>query len=58
MQISRHIIFLIRPFHRRLARAILKEPKASFYDTGYIKGDAEARLENACAADWLATLDA
>lgn len=45
-----YIIFLIRPFHRRLARAILKEPKVYFYDTGYVKGDAGARLENACAA--------
>ncbi len=45
-----YIIFLVRPFHRRLARAILKEPKAYFYDTGFVKGDAGARFENACAA--------
>lgn len=45
-----YIIFLVRPFHRRLARAILKEPKVYFYDTGYVKGDPGARLENACAA--------
>jgi len=45
-----YIIFLVRPYHRRLARAILKEPKAYFYDTGFVAGDAGARFENACAA--------
>jgi predicted AAA+ superfamily ATPase len=45
-----YIIFLVRPYHRRLARAILKEPKAYFYDTGFVTGDAGARFENACAA--------
>jgi uncharacterized protein len=44
-----HIIFLIRPFHRNIARAILKEPKVYFYDSGYVLGNAGIRLENTCA---------
>jgi predicted AAA+ superfamily ATPase len=44
-----HIIFLVRPFHRNIARAVLKEPKIYFYDSGYVKGDEGLRLENTCA---------
>jgi len=43
------IIFLVRPFHSNIARAILKEPKAYFFDSGYVKGDEGLRLENTCA---------
>jgi len=45
-----YIVFLLRPYHRRLARSILKEPKIYFYDSGFVKGETGARLENACAA--------
>lgn len=45
-----YVIFLVRPFHRNVARAILKEPKAYFFDTGFVRGDAGAQWENACAA--------
>lgn len=45
-----YVIFLVRPFHRNVARAILKEPKAYFFDNGCINGDAGLRWENACAA--------
>lgn len=44
-----YIIFLVRPFHRNIARAILKEPKAYFFDTGYVRGDEGIKWENACA---------
>lgn len=48
-----HIVFVIRPYHRNIARAILKEPKVYFYDTGLVLGDTPssdgARFENACA---------
>lgn len=44
------IIFLIRPFHSNIARAVLKEPKVYFFDSGYVKGDDGLRLENTCAA--------
>ena len=43
------IIFLVRPFHANIARAVLKEPKAYFFDSGYVKGDEGVRLENTCA---------
>jgi uncharacterized protein len=46
---SLYIIFLVRPFHKNIARAILKEPKVYFYDSGYIKGGPGPRLENTCA---------
>jgi len=45
-----HIVFVVRPFHRNIARALLKEPKVYFFDTGLVDGDAGARFENACAA--------
>ena len=50
---SLYIIFRIRPFHRNIARSLLKEPKVYFYDTGYIRGDDGVRLENACAVSLL-----
>ncbi len=47
---SLFVIFRIRPFHNNVARAVLREPKVYFYDTGFIKGDDGVRLENTCAA--------
>ena len=44
-----YIIFLVRPFHHNVARAILKEPKVYFFDTGYVRGDVGVKWENACA---------
>ena len=44
-----YVIFLVRPFHRNVARAILKEPKVYFFDTGYVRGDNGIKWENACA---------
>ena len=46
---SLYIIFAIRPFHRNIARAILKEPKIYFYDSGFIDMDEGHRLENTVA---------
>jgi predicted AAA+ superfamily ATPase len=43
------IIFLVRPFHANIARAVLKEPKVYFFDSGYVKGDEGLKLENTCA---------
>lgn len=46
-----YIVFTVRPYHHRnIARALLKAPKVYFFDTGLVKGDPGARLENACAA--------
>ncbi|HEY7906470.1 MAG TPA: ATP-binding protein [Wenzhouxiangella sp.] len=49
-----HIVFIIRPYHHNIARAILKEPKVYFYDTGLVLGDQGARFENATATMLLA----
>jgi hypothetical protein len=46
---SLHVVFLVRPYHRNIARALLKEPKVYLSDTGLVKGDDGARFENACA---------
>ena len=47
--ISLHIVFPVRPFHLNIARAIQKEPKIYFYDTGFVEGDEGVRLENTVA---------
>ncbi|MBN1938417.1 MAG: ATP-binding protein [Candidatus Aminicenantes bacterium] len=46
---SLYIIFLIRPYHRQIARSLLREPKLYFYDSGYVKNDEGHRFENTCA---------
>ena len=43
------IIFLVRPYHTNVARAVLREPKVYFYDSGYVRGEEGIRLENSCA---------
>lgn len=44
-----YVIFPVRPYHRNVARSILKEPKYYFYDTALVKDDPGMRLENVCA---------
>lgn len=46
-----YIIFPVRPYHRNIARSILKESKYYLYDTGAVEGDFGVKLENtvACA---------
>lgn len=46
-----YVIFRIFPYHRNVARALLKAPKFYFYDNAMVQGDSGARLENlvACA---------
>ena len=46
---SLYIVFLIRPYHRQIARSLLREPKVYFYDSGYVKNDEGRRFENSCA---------
>lgn len=48
-----YVIFLVRPYTHKVARAILKEPKVYFYDTGLIKGDEGVRFENMVAVSLL-----
>lgn len=46
-----YIIFPVRPYHKNIARSILKKSKYYLYDTGAVEGDLGAKLENtvACA---------
>lgn len=50
---SLYIVFLITPFHKNIARSILKEPKIYFYDTSFIEGNEGLKLENTCALSLL-----
>lgn len=45
------VIFRVTPYHKDIARAVKKEPKFYFYDTGFVQGDNSQKLENmvACA---------
>lgn len=44
-----YVIFAVRPYHKNIARSILKEPKYYFYDTGAVEGGIGAKLENVVA---------
>ena len=46
-----YVVFKLVPYHKNIARALLKEPKYYFYDNGMVQGDEGTRLENlvACA---------
>lgn len=48
-----HIVFLVRPYHRNIARAVAKAPKLYFYDWAYVDGTDGARLENLVATSLL-----
>jgi len=43
------LVFAVRPYHRNVARSLLKDPKYYFYDIGAVEGDRGARLENVVA---------
>lgn len=45
------VVFSVRPYYKNLTRALLKEPKYYFYDSGRVMGDEGVKLENitACA---------
>ena len=51
------IVFTVHPWHHNIARAILQAPKVYFFDTGLVRGDQGARLENAVAAMLLKQAD-
>lgn len=44
-----YIVFVVRPFHDNIARAVLQTPKVYFYDTGLVVGDDSLRFENLVA---------
>ena len=43
------ITFTVRPWHRNVARSLVKSPKVYFYDTGMVRGADGIRFENAVA---------
>jgi uncharacterized protein len=45
------IVFVVRPWHKNIARATLQAPKVYFYDIGLVRGDLGVKFENlvACA---------
>ncbi|MDH4220887.1 MAG: ATP-binding protein [Candidatus Aminicenantes bacterium] len=44
-----YVVFPVRPYHRNIARSILKEPKYYLYDPSTVDGDFGAKLENVVA---------
>lgn len=48
-----HVVFTITPWHRNVARSLLKAPKIYFYDTGLVRGDEGVRFENLVATHLL-----
>lgn len=46
-----YVIFKLTPYHKNIARSLIKAPKYYFYDNGMVRGNPGARLENlvACA---------
>ncbi len=44
-----YIVFVVRPWHDNIARAVLQTPKVYFFDTGLVEGDEGIRFENLVA---------
>jgi uncharacterized protein len=44
-----HIVFMIRPWHKNIARSLLKTPKLYFYDSGLVRGGEGVKFENLVA---------
>lgn len=51
------VIFPLTPYHRNVARSLLKEPKYYFYDIGRVVGDEGQKLENLVALSLRKELD-
>ncbi len=43
------VVFPVRPYHKSIARSLLKEAKYYLYDSGAVDGDLSAKLENVVA---------
>ncbi len=52
-----YIVFSVTPYHKKVARSLLKEPKYYFYDHALIDHNDGAHLENLVAAALLKELD-
>ncbi|MBM5798607.1 MAG: ATP-binding protein, partial [Cyanobacteria bacterium K_Offshore_0m_m2_072] len=44
-----HVVIVVQPWHRNIARSLLQAPKVYFMDTGMVKGDEGVLFENAVA---------
>jgi len=49
---SLYLVFTVHPFHKNIARALKKQPKIYFFDSGYIQNEG-ARFENTVAVSLL-----
>ncbi|MCF8156466.1 MAG: ATP-binding protein [Rhodoferax sp.] len=47
------VVFVVRPWHRNIARSTLQAPKVYFYDTALVLGDDGVRFENLVACHLL-----
>lgn len=47
------VVFVVRPWHRNIARATLQAPKVYFYDTALVLGDEGLKFENLVACHLL-----
>ena len=52
-----YIIFRVTPYHKKISRSLLKEPKFYFYDHAYAEKNPGAHLENIVACALLKELD-
>ncbi len=52
-----YVVFRVTPYHRNIARALLKEPKFYFFDTGAVLSGEGARFENVVASALRKELD-
>jgi uncharacterized protein len=48
-----YVIFTIKPWHKNIARSLLKAPKIYFYDSGMVRGNEGIRFENLVATHLL-----
>lgn len=44
-----YVLFRVTPYHKNIARSLLKEPKIYFYDIGAVEGDDGKKFENLIA---------
>jgi uncharacterized protein len=48
-----YVVFIVKPYSKKISRAILKEPKIYFFDNGLVFGNEGVKLENFSAVSLL-----
>ncbi len=48
-----NVIFIVTPYSKNIAKAVLKAPKIYFYDVGRVRGDQGQKIENVVACHLL-----